>query len=421
MTVFEVLDAWDLLGEESPRLQRLSMTDWRRIAEAIELVSQPSEPALGSVHLGLSRATGIVEGREDIAPIAPYAVMFETVWLPDPAYSFFSRTAAKAWELLPDGSARTCFFGGQTFKLHWRPLWSAPPSERSQVLREYLPPIIQRLRELRPLVEAGAVSLQRWEPSVLEQRGELRRLIHGMAKDDDIRQLTQRFPQGQYSLGPRAWGIDIAAGENMPGPNPPPAGERMFFVDKEGIVLAALPERDAVNEARVLVLPDAGGRPDALRLSCVGRSRRSTPRPLADPVSLPRFATAVLPDLVAIRRDSETLALFRSVLKDAAGIAEDAALPSLRERLREATARVQEDASLRKVVKDASTDFAIGSLATGLATYVLSSAATVGSVAVGAAAGTVGFLAKLLPKIVGKERARVADRAELVVRITDRL
>ncbi len=256
---------------------------------------------------------------------------------------------------------------------------------------------------------------------MLEQRGELRRLIHGMAKDDDIRQLTQRFPQGQYSLGPRAWGIDIAAGENMPGPNPPPAGERMFFVDKEGIVLAALLNAMLSTKHASSFSPMLAG--DRMLYDCLVSGGRvdPTPRPLADPVSLPRFATAVLPDLVAIRRDSETLALFRSVLKDAAGIAEDAALPSLRERLREATARVQEDASLRKVVKDASTDFAIGSLATGLATYVLSSAATVGSVAVGAAAGTVGFLAKLLPKIVGKERARVADRAELVVRITDRL
>jgi hypothetical protein len=418
MAVFDILDAWELLGD-SPRLQRFSMTDWSKIAEAIAAVPALSEPALGSVHLGLSRGTGIAEGREEIAPLAPYAVMFETVWLPDPAYSFLSRNAAKVWQLLPD--ARGTFFGGQTFGMHWRPVWSAPPSERRQVLLEYLPPILQRLRDLRPLVEAGAIRLQRWEPSLFEQREQLRRLVSGMARDVQIRDLTQRFPQEQYSLGPRAWGLGIAAGENMPGPSPPAPGTPLYFRDKEGIVLAALLNAMLSTTQASSFAPMLAG--DRVLYDCLVSGGRldPKPRPLTEPISLPRFATALLPDLTAIRRDSQTLAIFRSVLKDAAGVMEDAALPSLRERLSEAAAKVSEDASLRKVVKGASADFAVGSLATGLATYVFTSSASVGSIAVGAAAGTVGFLAKLLPKILAKERAEATNRAELIVRISDRL
>ena len=146
--------------------------------------------------------------------------MFETVWLPDPAYSFLSRDWAKVWALLPDGHGT--FFGGQTFHMTWRPLWSTPPPERRKGVLEFLPPILRRLRELRPLVESGAIRLHRWEPSLFEKREELRKLVRGMAKDQQIIDLSHRYTQDRYSLGPRAWGIAIAAGENMPGPNPPP-------------------------------------------------------------------------------------------------------------------------------------------------------------------------------------------------------
>ena len=108
-------------------------------------------------------------------------------------------------------------------------------------------------------------------------------------------------------------------------------------------------------------------------------------------------------------------------MKDAAGVTEDAVLPSLRERLREAAEKVSEDTSLRKVLTGGLSDFAIGSFATALATYALSPISTGAEVVTAAAGGAIAFLANLPPKILSKERMAAVDRAELIVRVSDRL
>jgi hypothetical protein len=67
VSLFDVLDAWDLLRED-PHLASFSMTDWKKIGEAVAGVAS-QEPTLGAVHLGLTDGIAIGEGHEPLSRI----------------------------------------------------------------------------------------------------------------------------------------------------------------------------------------------------------------------------------------------------------------------------------------------------------------------------------------------------------------
>ncbi len=127
-----------------------------------------------------------------------------------------------------------------------------------------------------------------------------------------------------------------------------------------------------------------------------------------------------MPELAAVRKDSETLRVLRETIADAAGVSEEQAFPAIRDRLSEAAAKCREDVSLRRVFSNATTEFALGSLGTSLATYVFDGKAptVVGAAALG---GAVAFLAKQLRPLLSGDRRKQHHRAELLVRINDRL
>lgn len=413
-SLFDILDAWELLRDDPP-IDSLSLGDWQRVAEAVH--SLPETPgALGSIHLGLTDGTQVVEGGKPVAMLAPYAVAFDTVWLPDPIYSFLGREASKALELLPDLGGT--FFTSRGITNSWRTLNMTPPSERKNRIREFFPPVLARLRELRPLVEAGAVRLARWEPLLFERRDELRTLVTSLADEKAIVDLTQRFPQINYNYGVRVGAIGITAAAGGTG-DFPAAGTPMYWADKRPMVLGSLLNASFSTKHNASFAPALSG--DRVLYDCLvsGGHVNPMPRPLGQTFSFPKFADALLPDLVAIRKDSATLEIFRKVMRDAAGAPEDAALPELRDRLQAAAAKVAEDASLKKVVGGMTNDFVVGSLASGLGGYVLGGVP--GAIGLASVTAGIGYLAKLLRPIVSKDRRDAAARAELIVRVSDRM
>ena len=421
MNLLDVLDAWELLREDVD-LSSYSMIDWKKIEEALVRV-EPGKPALGAVHLGLTDGIAASEGADPFSGIAPYALTFETVWLPDPMYSFLTHDAAKAFRLLPE-SKGTFFDEKPGAQLDWRNLWMANPQDRRAHARAQLPAILQRLQELRPLVELGAVRFFRWEPLLHKQRDALRKVAIGLSTDSDVKKLTERVPQIEYALGARAGRIGIQASNDFTGPgNHPKKGDELHFANKLPMVLSALLNTSVSTTLSSSFAPAKRG--DRMLYDCFVSGGRvdAQPTTLVPDLRLPRFAEAVQADLVAIRRDSETLRVFREALRDAGGVTESAALPAIEDRLRQAAAKLYEDASLRKAVGDKSVDGTIASLVTGVATYAFEHAADVKEGGLAAVIAAVAFLATLLPPVIrgSGERAARRERAELVVRVADRL
>ncbi len=179
LSTLEILEAWELLSPEQ-NLSKYSMKDWKAVARAFEEASTTRpKPAVGSVHLGLSHGTALVERSVDATALAIPLLTSEKVWLPDPFISFFSESANRAWELMPD--ANSDFFGAGGAPIsHWKGLWQVPPDRRKNRIREVLPPLLDRLRELKPLLDSGAISFLPWEPTVLTQKANLQELTRAL-------------------------------------------------------------------------------------------------------------------------------------------------------------------------------------------------------------------------------------------------
>lgn len=421
LTMFDVLDAWNLL-EEGIDLGRYSIGDWKRIEEALARVPD-GDPILGAVHIGITDGIAISEGNESVARLASYALAYETVWLPDPVFSFVSHEARKAFSLLPEAGG-TFFDDKPGIEIHWKNLWMAKPGERRALTQTQLGPILRQMRELRSLAELGAVRFFRWEKLLFSNRDALRPVAKALADDPNVQQLTQRVPQIEYSLGARVGRFGVEAGEPFTGPGPhPKKGEPMFFVDKMPMVLSALLNASVSTRLSASFAPSAKG--DRMLYDCLvsGGHVDATPTSLATDLQLPRFADAVVDDLVAIRRDSEAVTVFRHILRDAAGITEDAAIPSIEARLRESARRLREDASLWKAVGGKSVDGTVSALVTGVATYALEHAASVRDSTDTALIAAVAFLATLAAPVLSQSRERSAkrERAELIVRVADNL
>ena len=141
---------------------------------------------------------------------------------------------------------------------------------------------------------------------------------------------------------------------------------------------------------------------------------------LAAPFDLPSFSGAIWDDLVAIRRDSEALGRLREIVRDAAGVTEASALPSLEARLEAAASKLKAEAGLWRAVRGATSEFALGMLCG--AGGVLAFGGTPATLATGAALGaTSGLSATVLLRIFGSEHQELRRRAELVSRISTKL
>lgn len=356
--IFDVLDAWDLL-DNTEKLGRYNMRDWQRIEEALDRIyTAAPAPVLGSVSLGLSDAAQMIEGHAPLSKIAPYLLAFPCVWLPDPVYSFVSRRGAAAWQRMPEAGS-TFFAKQQGIHTQRKVLWTAAPAERLALLRATLPAVLFRLKEMRPLVEMGAVRIAPWEPIVSEYWDAMRDDVAKLTGNKTIKAITEKNPQIQYNLGIYLGAMGIEASPGQPEGSQLTPGDLLWLDDKTPMAVYGLTNAAYCAATGAAFAPSLNGDRDMYEF-VMSEGSLDPPRRVFDaPIALPRFSEALIPEVASVRADSETLAILRNVVHDVASNQEDAVLPQIEERLRHAAAQIRSDTAVWRLVANDFTEVAL--------------------------------------------------------------
>jgi hypothetical protein len=420
-SLYDVLDGWDLLDEKA-ELGKLSLKDWRKVADALELAARSAspEPSLGSVHLGLFDGHRAADGVADVRQLAPYVLLFDRLWLPDPMFSALTHSAADTWSFLPD-SGGTYFSDRPGVHEPDAPnVWKhRSPDERRNFIMRRLPAVLRRLAELRPLVEAGAIGFVPWETALLDAsfREKLLEFVRSHREHALVTEVTQRHLQENYNLGPRVGAIGMQLGKGEPvRVDGPQEGDPLWFKEKSPFLVLGALNASFSHQVAASMAPSLPGDRDVYDYVVSNGVVAPAPQPLAEAISLPRFSAAAWADVAAIRRDADSLALFRGVLKEAAGAEESVALPYLREKLTAAADTIKKDNSLWTAVKGSLAEASVGAvLVGGLAAIAAESVPAAGLAALIGALPGLGHQA-----LAGKRRAAV-KRAEVILRVVDRM
>ncbi len=427
-TVYDVLDQWKLLGE-SQSLSTLRPADWRQIDVALRQIYESDfSGRLGSSFLGAHLTTSIGDGAVGPESLAIPALVFDSVWLFDPVYSLISAAAADAWNLLPERNSQ--FFGkGPHISLDWRPLGHQKKYDRHEFLLKELPPRLQRLRELRPLHDAGAVRFVSWETLLLKHRGGFKSSIDLLRAPSSKMQM--HYPQNEYNLGVRLSPIRIQIKD---APHLP-LGTDLHIGDRTPMLLYGLVNTLVSTRCGAVLQPELPGDADVYEFVMSGLN--STPKKveIADQIELPQFSQAIWNDILMIRKDSEALATIRELIRLAANSEEATVIGDIRARLEDAAEKVRAENGLLPFFRKGSTKFGLdavkgfasrvtGSMATGAVTGAIAggpAGAVVGAAAGGIAGAGSDFLWNLATRSFDKSFKAKAERAELFVRIAQRL
>ncbi|WP_437979411.1 SIR2 family protein [Sorangium sp. So ce295] len=412
-TVFDILDGWGLLKEDV-NLRGYSMKNWRALSHAVERIYGPlPEPARGSVHFGLFESTALLERRLPAATLVNPLLVYERVWLPDPVFSFFSHEASEAWRCLPE-SGSTYFTGRKSIRTSWNTLWTAPADTRKALILEHLPKLLDGLRQLRPLIEVGAVGLVPWESVFFPRRAEFKSVVSELRDAKPVVDATTKLDQDAYNLGHRLGAIGISLSEDQPNFKLK-KGDKLHFEDKTHVILLGLLHARICSALGASFLPNLEG-DRAVYDVLKGIGRRSSLAPQA--ISLPNLENAQWDEIIAIRRDSATLAEIRCVLKDASTIVDASGISVIQSRLEESTCKLKEDFSLWKQAGWTTTD------ATVLVAIGADSGLASGSHLSGISAGTLAQTAALISSAARSdkdaEQRGAVPISEILVRFTSK-
>src|SRR5207253_1811739 len=108
--------------------------------------------------------------------------------------------------------------------------------DRHEFLLKEIPPRLRRLRDLRPLYDAGAIRFVSWESLLLKHKDRLKSSIEALRPTSA--KFEMRHPQNEYNLGVRLSPIRIQVA-NMPGQRLP-AGTDLHIVSRTPILLYGL-------------------------------------------------------------------------------------------------------------------------------------------------------------------------------------
>lgn len=417
LTFLEILDAWDLL-DEGRRIDAYSMSNWRSIAEALSQCHDP-EPAavLGSVLPGLHQAAALSEGRAPIEAIAPHLVMNQSVWLPDPLYTFLVRDSTVAWKQLPEsGNSVT---ETPAIYTNWRQLWDFRAVDRQAEAARHLSPVLDAIRKMRPLLEAGVARLFAWEQIAMPHLAEIRTCAQELIGHELAKSVTIRFKQDRYNLGIRLGSLSIRASDDTPPGSGLKPGQELHIVDISPVLVFGLLNATVSARLAAAMLAELPGDRDVHDFVMTGGVVQPETR-IAPTISLPRFGAALLDDVIAIRENSHALGEIRQILEEASQFSEERILTEAQDRLRESAEKLRSDASLKKVLGDAATDFNIGAVvgtALGQAVGKPLEGAVIGSLSAGAKA----FITKVLKSRVHPDGRTKRHGAEILLRVADRL
>lgn len=431
ITVYDVLDEWKLLRPES-NLREYTLGDWRNIDRALtEIYEDGVDGRLGSSFLGANLTTRIAEGLAAPEAIATSVLAFDTVWLFDPIYSLVSQAASESWTLLPERNGK--YFGQDPHVyIDWRPLGHQGKNDRREFLLREVPPRLKRLRELRPLFETGAVSFISWERLLLKHRARLKAAIDSLRASAEP--VVTKHPQKSYNLGFRLSPIRVQLSSDAPQFGFK-KGADLHLGDRTHVLLYGLTNTLIAAQTGAVLIPELQGDSDLYEFVMSGLNPLPSRATLNPRIELPRFSRAVWDDLVAIRKDSEALATLREVIRQASTAEEGAILRDFRTRLEVAAERIRAESGLSTYFKAGTARFGLESIkgittgSTGAAAGGMVTGAAVrglpGAV-IGAAVGGVGgaaasFLLDLATRAFNKDLKAKRTRAELFVRIAQKL
>lgn len=416
MNTLEILDGWGLLARDFD-VTKLTMREWRDLAEEIFQAYEGNlQHEVGAAHVGLHLGTQIFEGAGSLSSLAVPIVTSQTVWLPDPFFSFLVRSASETWAILPEAGS-SFFTSGKGPMVKWRGLWDYPKEGRRNAARAKLPLLLSRLKELKPLIETGAVKFFPWEKLLEKSAISLKETIHVLSQNPDFEKVTTLHRQDQYNLGVRIGALGITAAPTSTDPNLPP-GTPLWFVDRNPVAIAGVLNLLTSTEIGATLIPELPGDRDVYNYIRSGAVPNPAMFSLGPTLKFPRLAAALWPDVVEIRKSNDVLATFRGILSDASNIEEEKGIEAISNRLKEAAVSLRGDKSLWKVVNNATAELALAVLGGAFAGQLQNTPEKVAAIC--AAAGAAGpFFLKLFSGItehIGNRR-----RADVVLSVADRL
>jgi hypothetical protein len=427
-TVYDVLDQWKLLGE-SQNLSTIRPADWRQIDVALrQIYENDLSGRLGSSFLGAHLTTRIGDAAVGPESLAIPALVFDSVWLFDPVYSLISDAAADVWNLLPERNSQ-CFGKGPHISLDWRPLGHQKKYDRHEFLLKELPPRLRRLRELRPLHDAGVVRFVSWETLLLKHKDGIKSSIDVLRAPSSKMQM--HYPQSEYNVGVRLYPFRIQVKDV---PHLPP-GADLYIGDRTPMLLYGLVNTLVSTRCGAVLQPELPGDADVYEFVMSGMNSTPKKAEIADQIELPQFSQAIWDDILMIRKDSEALATIRELIRLAANSDEAIVIGDVRTRLEDAAEKVRAEKGLlpffrkgsAKLGLDAVKGFAsrvTGTMATGAVTGAIAggpAGAIVGAAAGGIAGAGLDFLWNLATRSFDTSFKAKTERAELFVRIAQRL
>lgn len=284
-------------------------------------------------------------------------------------------------------------------------MWTKPSVERLDEVRKHLPAMLARLREMRPLLEAGAVRLAPWEVSASRFEQEIVDSAAEFVGNPTTREIAERHRQEQYTLGVYCGGFGATAKDGSP----------LWIDQKLPVVTYGMLNAVYASSTGAAFMPKSEGDRDVFDFIMMGQAA-SVRHELPLHVDLPRFSRAVLHDFVSIRRDSESLASLRALIRDAAMMNGEHVEDALEARLREVAEKVRQDNKLWRLTGAQVVEITVGFVAA----VVAGGALTLPSLA-SALAGAAAPLVALMRAIGNQNRRAGRGRAELLLRVAERM
>lgn len=411
-----ICEKWELFDTKK-NLEHVPVSFWRALGnETISHYRNFNKFKIGSGLLNLKELEDIITGRVPLSKLGIYIMLFDTVWLPDPFYSYLTKEAKTAWSYLPESGSD--YMGKAGVHIKWEQVWDAIPKDRKAIALRVFKPVIQNLRLLKPLIEMGVIKFFPWEKIISSDPVALKESVLEASKDSGLQKVSTSFNQDEYSLGVRLgpMGISMPRGDPSTGVKP---GERLFFVDKRPMVTTALVHFLTSVKLGASHIPHLSGDYAIMEYLLENKYQSSKSMPLTKSLDLPNINKATWEDIVAIREDSEVLTAIRGVLKEAYYADEEKIKNELKESLNEISSKIRDEKSLMRAVGQQLGSFnasVLGGIGTGAITGG-GKEMIVGAVV----GGAVPLVYNLIKSTLGEDATKLKTRQDLLIKLDDSL
>ncbi len=419
MNIYDVISEWELNGQKL-NFRRYTRTTISAIANDVQNCYRGNVPVQsGRFHQSLATATDIVENRRPIEELALPLLYSRQLVLPDPVYSVLAPKANSIWHHLPESGCKG-YSDTPLIQSQWKNYWSTPSGERIEYLNSTIPALVAQLMKLKPLVETGFILLQPWEVAVETDISSIKNTALALKQHGDlVKDITQKLRQAEYNLGIRLGPISIVANQDVPATGLK-KGDELWIAEKTGILVVGLIHSLLASRYQsdfVETLPGDRLVYDFVRTDGI---LRPPTQDLSGPVRIPHLSSALWPDIVAIKKDSELLERLQQVLETLAYCDSDEQIQGAREKLLEVQSQLVSDASFTKRMNLPISELIVTS-AVGVASNLITGAALEKSMLAAGLAGSVPFACKLVSAYFDKDNRAARKRRDLIVRVNSRI